>query len=109
MQLRAQASVLKKAVIEEQGKNASLRETLRVKESSLRKSEQEVDSLGFRNKQLERRVVSLQEQLEAAAAKPNKQGKVKNHNESNNHDTQVISEELQKLIIENAQLINLVR
>uniref|UniRef100_A0A182ND18 KLRAQ domain-containing protein n=1 Tax=Anopheles dirus TaxID=7168 RepID=A0A182ND18_9DIPT len=111
--LRAQASVLKRAVLDEQNKNSSMRETLRLKEATLRKSEQEVDSLGFRNKQLERRVAALQENLEHELKKASG-GKTLKTKSSNNDlnaagqgtDASVIAEELQKKILENAQLSN---
>ncbi|XP_040155893.1 myosin-13 [Anopheles arabiensis] len=111
--LRAQASVLKRAVLDEQNKNSSLRESLRLKEATLRKSEQEVDSLGFRNKQLERRVAALQENLEHELKKVSG-GKTLKTKSSNNdlnavagtETTGVIAEELQKKILENAQLSN---
>ncbi|XP_053671779.1 centrosomal protein of 63 kDa [Anopheles nili] len=113
--LRAQASVLKRAVLEEQNKSASMRESLRLKEATLRKSEQEVDSLGFRNKQLERRVAALQENLEHELKKgtSGKAVKTKASNSDNdtgisNADESVIAEELQKKILENAQLTNTV-
>ncbi|XP_035899284.1 protein phosphatase 1 regulatory subunit 21-like [Anopheles stephensi] len=112
--LRAQASVLKRAVLDEQNKNASLRETLRLKEATLRKSEQEVDSLGFRNKQLERRVAALQENLEHELKKASG-GKTLKTKSSNNdlnaalpgsEGGSVIAEELQQKILENVQLSN---
>ncbi|KAI9576689.1 hypothetical protein GQX74_010671 [Glossina fuscipes] len=53
MQLRTQASVLKRAVLDEQSKSSGLRDQLTQKEPTLRRAEQEVDSSGFRNKQLE--------------------------------------------------------
>lgn len=112
--LRAQASVLKKAVLEEQNKSSTLRETLRVKEASLRKTEQEVDSLGFRNKQLERTVAKLQEDLELELKKVSAKGGggAKSSRSSSNAgvdptgvDAQLLTEELQKKILENAQLV----
>uniref|UniRef100_A0A182M4M1 Protein phosphatase 1 regulatory subunit 21 N-terminal domain-containing protein n=1 Tax=Anopheles culicifacies TaxID=139723 RepID=A0A182M4M1_9DIPT len=76
------------------------------------KSEQEVDSLGFRNKQLERRVAALQENLEHELKKVSG-GKTLKTKSSNNDlnavpgsDGSVIAEELQKKILENAQLSN---
>lgn len=134
--LRAQASVLKTAVIEEQNKSSTLRENLRQKETSLRRSEHEVDSLGFRNKQLERRVAALQEEIASKEnRKTNKNQKAENTtnygknksilpadsgsgNKARNQEptgsrfadyfdnTQevLIFEELQKKILENAQL-----
>ncbi|XP_058813102.1 protein phosphatase 1 regulatory subunit 21 [Topomyia yanbarensis] len=109
--LRAQASVLKRAVLEEQNKNAVLRESLRLKEANMRKSEQEVDSLGFRNKQLERRVAALQENIEQELKKGAPKGqKSKTSNETNSTtvtDAKVITEELQKKILDNAHLATL--
>lgn len=118
LQIRAQASVLKRAVLEEQNKNAGLRENLRNKETALRKVEHEVDSLGFRNKQLEYRVESLQEDLSAN----NKKGKSRTAGSSNNkivrsseniygneHESDpILSEEFQKKILENANLASTV-
>ncbi|XP_053687726.1 protein phosphatase 1 regulatory subunit 21 [Sabethes cyaneus] len=112
--LRAQASVLKRAVLEEQNKSSVLRESVRIKEANLRKSEQEVDSLGFRNKQLERRVATLQENLEQELKKVATKGqKSKTSNDGLSigstaaADSMVIAEELQKKILENAQLVTL--
>lgn len=64
MQLRAQLAVLKKAVVDEQALNGELKESLREAEQSLRKADQEADSLNFRNEQLMRRVTVLQEELD---------------------------------------------
>ena len=63
-QIRAQAGVLKKAVLEEQTRNAELRDILKEKEQILRKAEQEMDSLTFRNQQLTKRVTVLQDELD---------------------------------------------
>ncbi|CAD7092391.1 unnamed protein product [Hermetia illucens] len=113
--LRAQASVLKKAVIDEQNKNSSLREVLRQRETSLRRAEQEVDSLSFRNKQLELRVASLQEDFEKEVKKSTKNQKVSNKvrthenvGDALNHSETILAEELQKKIMENAQLTSLI-
>jgi protein phosphatase 1 regulatory subunit 21 len=62
--MRAQASVLKKAVVEEQTRNSELRDALKEREQSLRKVEQEMDSLTFRNQQLTKRVTVLQDELD---------------------------------------------
>jgi protein phosphatase 1 regulatory subunit 21 len=56
--------VLKKAVLEEQTRNAELRDVLKEKEQTLRKAEQEMDSLTFRNQQLTKRVTVLQDELD---------------------------------------------
>lgn len=99
--------MLKKAVIDEQNKNACLRESQRAIDSSLRRSEQENDSLGFRNKQLEHRVAALQEDLDRESKKSPRNAKSKSNSKITN-DPAVITEELQKKIIENAQLVSLV-
>lgn len=98
---------MKRAVVEEQNKNAVVREQLRLKDASLRRLEQEVDSLGFRNKQLEHRVASLQEDLKQEIRKKSgKSNKVtKNLTQTTTlNDDPIIHEELQKKIFENAQL-----
>lgn len=56
--------MLKKAVLEEQTRNAELRDVLKEKEQTLRKAEQEMDSLTFRNQQLTKRVTVLQDELD---------------------------------------------
>lgn len=111
-QLRAQAGVLKRAVLEEQNKNSSLRDAVRDNETNLRRAEQEIDSLGFRNKQLEHRVASLQDDLNKDASKKmgkNTKSKDKTSNANSSHvsiepSSQVLSEEFQKKIFECAQL-----
>uniref|UniRef100_A0A1A9W8B4 KLRAQ domain-containing protein n=1 Tax=Glossina brevipalpis TaxID=37001 RepID=A0A1A9W8B4_9MUSC len=121
--LRAQASVLKRAVLDEQSKSSGLRDQLRQKESTLRRAEQEVDSLGFRNKQLEHRVAALQDELATNEGrkkdKDNKQGQrlikptVQQANLSAGPDGDrvqeaLIFEELQKKIMETVQLTTLI-
>lgn len=64
MQIKAQAIVLKKAVVEEQKQNSDLKQTIRTQEQSLRKNEQEMEALVFRNQQLTKRVTVLQDDLE---------------------------------------------
>lgn len=107
-------------MLEEQNKNAVLREQLRLKDASFRRLEQEVDSLGFRNKQLEHRCASLQEDLECESKKQQgKGGKVnnKNNNKLTNSGAlatpppvpdEIISKELQNKIFENAKLASTV-
>ena len=62
--LRAQFGVVKKAVIEEQGKNAELTERAREAAVDRRKMEQEMEALQFRNQQLTKRIEVLQEERE---------------------------------------------
>lgn len=52
-----------------------LQEQLKLRDQSLRKQEQEMDSLSFRNQQLAKRVELLQEELAVSEAK-GKKGKV---------------------------------
>lgn len=115
--IRAHANVLKRALLEEQNKSVGLRESLRQKDTSLRRFEQEVDSLGFRNKQLEHRVASLQEDLdrESKQKQTNKNSKITKSKssavESTNNDIasdKLFVEEFQKKILENSQLVSLV-
>jgi len=112
--------VLKKAVLEEQSKEASLREQLQQYATSLRRTEQEVDSLGFRNKQLESRVSQLQQEISVHEQPKKKdkdpvgrrglQGNSRPEAEAASDAAQevLIFEELQKKIMENAQLTSLV-
>ncbi|KAK2921993.1 protein phosphatase 1 regulatory subunit 21 isoform X1 [Channa argus] len=103
--LRAQNQVLKKAVVDEQANSASLKEQLKQRDQSLRKQEQEMDSLSFRNQQLAKRVELLQEELVASEAK-GKKGKSKADSPSQ-HGLQtqnVFDEDLQKKIEENERL-----
>lgn len=61
LQLRSQVQVLKKGVVDEQQKNESLKTTITTQDQSIRKLEQELDSVKFRNRQLEKRIEILQE------------------------------------------------
>ncbi|XP_012254900.2 kinesin-like protein KIF15 isoform X2 [Athalia rosae] len=108
--IRAQANVLKKAVIDEQTRNSNLQEQLKEKAVQTRRAEQELDSLTFRNQQLTKRVTVLQEELDEVQNR----GK-KNRSKSSekkyapfplpvpNH---ILDEEFQKKIMENAQLVS---
>ncbi|XP_057703275.1 protein phosphatase 1 regulatory subunit 21 [Corythoichthys intestinalis] len=103
--LRAQNQVLKKAVVDEQATSTSLKEQVKQRDQSLRKQEQEMDSLSFRNQQLAKRVELLQEELTACETKGKK---AKNKGDSPSHHgvrTQsVFDEDLQKKIEENERL-----
>lgn len=119
--LRARAGVLRNAVLDEQSKGESLREQLRQSETALRRSEQEVDSLGFRNRQLEHRVAALQDEI------AKREGRIKTGKEyvrkqeiagkgdlpgaageGDVGQDALIFEELQKKIMENAELTTMV-
>lgn len=97
-------------MLEEQNKNACLREQLRIKDANFRRLEQEADSLGFRNKQLEHRVATLQDDLDKEGKKKGNKNKNKSApppQQVNFRDDPIFSEELTKKIFENAQLTSL--
>ena len=111
--LRAQFGVVKKAVIEEQGKNAELSDRAREAAVDRRKMEQEMEALNFRNQQLTKRIEVLQEDMEKREGKQGKEsrsgrkisvgrdaGAVQNSESLNS----VIGEELSAKIDENERL-----
>lgn len=103
--LRAQNQVLKKAVVDEQANSNSLKEELKQREQGLRKNEQEMDSLSFRNQQLAKRVELLQEELLASEAKGKKTKNKGDSPSQTSYQTQsVFDEDLQKKIQENERL-----
>ncbi|XP_029553506.1 protein phosphatase 1 regulatory subunit 21 [Salmo trutta] len=104
--LRAQNQVLKKGVVDEQASSTSLKEQVKQREQSLRKVEQEMDSLTFRNQQLAKRVELLQEELAASEAKGKKsKNKGDSPSQQGLQQTQsVFDEDLQKKIQENERL-----
>lgn len=83
-----------------------LQESLRVKDQHLRRSETELDSVNFRNKQLEHRVQVIQDDLQKASrGSSNKSNKLRDNQVTGNGQMDpIIVEELQKRIMENAQL-----
>ncbi|KAJ7987520.1 hypothetical protein DPEC_G00327350 [Dallia pectoralis] len=104
--LRAQNQVLKKGVVDEQASSTSLKEQVKLREQTLRKVEQEMDSLTFRNQQLAKRVELLQEELAASEARSRK---TKNKGDSPSQQAlqqsqNLFDEDLQKKIQENEQL-----
>ncbi|KAH0568092.1 protein phosphatase 1 regulatory subunit 21 [Cotesia glomerata] len=109
--IRAQASVLKKAVIDEQARSSELKDQLKEKDVSLRRAEQELDSLIFRNQQLTKRVTVLQDELDKMQNKL-KKGKSKSSSENKDQPppppNHVYVEEFQKKIVENAQLQSII-
>ncbi|XP_034324511.2 protein phosphatase 1 regulatory subunit 21 isoform X1 [Magallana gigas] len=103
--LKAQIPVLKKAYLEEQAVCNELKEKLKECEQSIRKYEQEVDSLTFRNQQLSTRVLFLQEELDQAETSK-KKSKHKHDASPVNlpSPTSVYNEELMNKIQENEML-----
>ncbi|XP_072565851.1 protein phosphatase 1 regulatory subunit 21 [Paramormyrops kingsleyae] len=103
--LRAQNQVLKKAVVDEQASSATLKEQLKQKDQSLRKLEQEMDSLSFRNQQLAKRVELLQGELAASEAKGKKsRSKGDSPSQQGLQAQSVINEDLKNKIQENERL-----
>ncbi|XP_068618893.1 protein phosphatase 1 regulatory subunit 21 [Battus philenor] len=108
--LRVHVKVLKKGVLDEQAKSNELREALKSKEKVIRQDELEIDSLTFRNQQLTRRVSVLQDELDALQIKLSKKSKSKGDDKQSTSnatavlDSGLLQEELQKKIIENAQI-----
>ncbi|NXP69987.1 PPR21 phosphatase, partial [Ramphastos sulfuratus] len=104
-QLRAQNQVLKKGVVDEQANSASLKEQLKMKDQSLRKLQQEMDSLTFRNQQLAKRVELLQDELALSEARGKKNKKsVESSSHLSQEQKSVFNEDLQKKIEENERL-----
>ncbi|KAG7154385.1 phosphatase 1 regulatory subunit 21-like [Homarus americanus] len=103
--LRAQNQVLKKAVVDEQGKTAQLNDFVKSRDQLLRKADQENDSLSFRNQQLTKRLTLLQEDLDEIQTKSKRgRGKGESVVDGAAVDNTVFTEELQLKIQENARL-----
>ncbi|XP_005151901.2 protein phosphatase 1 regulatory subunit 21 [Melopsittacus undulatus] len=103
--LRAQNQVLKKGVVDEQANSASLKEQLKMKDQSLRKLQQEMDSLIFRNQQLAKRVELLQDELALSEARGKKSKKsAESSSQLSQEQKSVFNEDLQKKIEENERL-----
>lgn len=98
--------------MEERNKSSVLQESMRIKDQHLRRAESEIDSQNFRNKQLERRIESLQNdlQIKTKGSGGNKTAKVRDNQtmSGNGEIDSIIAEELQRRIIENAQLASAV-
>ncbi|NXN34064.1 PPR21 phosphatase, partial [Nycticryphes semicollaris] len=104
-QLRAQNQVLKKGVVDEQANSASLKEQMKMKDQSLRKLQQEMDSLTFRNQQLAKRVELLQDELALSETRGKKNKKsAESSSQLSQEQKSVFNEDLQKKIEENERL-----
>nr|XP_042123518.1 protein phosphatase 1 regulatory subunit 21 [Peromyscus maniculatus bairdii] len=103
--LRAQNQVLKKGVVDEQASSAVLKEQLKMKDQSLRKLQQEMDSLTFRNLQLAKRVELLQDELALSEPRGKKNKKSgESSSQLSQEQKSVFDEDLQKKIEENERL-----
>ncbi|XP_074024431.1 protein phosphatase 1 regulatory subunit 21 [Numenius arquata] len=103
--LRAQNQVLKKGVVDEQANSASLKEQVKMKDQSLRKLQQEMDSLTFRNQQLAKRVELLQDELALSETRGKKNKRsAESSSQLSQEQKSVFNEDLQKKIEENERL-----
>ena len=98
--------VLKKAVLDEQSKILELKEVIKEQEQKIRKHDQEMDSLTFRNEQLTKRITVLQQELQTNGH--GKKGKNKSLDSAPQTNFSVLDEELHKKILENAELVSTV-
>lgn len=97
---------MKKAVLDEQAKVVNLKEIIKTYEQQMRKHDQEMESLTFRNEQLTKRIYVLQEELRIS--QHGKKGKNKTTDNNVQSNFSILDEELQKKILENAQLASTV-
>jgi len=119
--LRAQMTVLKKGLLDEQDKSSSLSDQVHEKDTHVRKQASEMEAVLFRNQQLTKRISLLQEEAEAATRnkksrwRRDRSGSKERHALSGGQGPgfghhpgdlgdQVINEELVAKIKENAEL-----
>jgi len=113
--IRAQMTVLKKGLVDEQDKSTSLADQVHERDTQIRKQTSEMEAVLFRNQQLAKRINLLQEEADAAASKKGRsrwkrdRSGSKERNSQNNSlgvdcAEQVINEELVAKITENAEL-----
>jgi len=113
--IRAQMTVLKKGLVDEQEKSTSLADQVHERDTQIRKQASEMEAVLFRNQQLAKRINLLQEEADAAASKKgrsrwkrDRSGSKERHGQNNSLGVdcaeQVINEELVAKITENAEL-----
>jgi len=113
--IRAQMTVLKKGLVDEQEKSTSLADQVHERDTQIRKQGSEMEAVLFRNQQLAKRINLLQEEADAAASKKgrsrwkrDRSGSKERHGQLNSLGVdsaeQVINEELVAKITENAEL-----
>lgn len=90
--------------MDEQANSAALKEQLKMKDQSLRKLQQEMDSLTFRNLQLAKRVELLQDELALSEPRGKKNKKSGESSQLSQEQKSVFDEDLQKKIEENERL-----
>lgn len=94
-------------MLDEQAKVVNLKETIKGYEQQMRKHDQEMESLTFRNDQLTKRIYVLQDELRINQHGKKNKTKTPDNNIQSNFN--ILDEELQKKIMENAQLSSTVR
>ncbi|CAJ0826881.1 2423_t:CDS:2 [Entrophospora sp. SA101] len=99
--IKAQQSILKKAVIKEQADNASLKEERRSKEQELRSSLEQLDLLTLHNQRLTRRIESLQDSSGSRISSGWFLGSAKKELEQLKSNLEAATVELQRKIEEN--------
>jgi len=113
--IRAQMTVLKKGLVDEQEKSTSLADQVHERDTQIRKQGSEMEAVLFRNQQLAKRINLLQEEADAVASKKgrsrwkrDRSGSKERHGQNNSLGVdiaeQVINEELVAKITENAEL-----
>ncbi|CAG8547090.1 4721_t:CDS:10 [Ambispora leptoticha] len=102
--IKAQQTVLKKAVIKEQAASASLHEEVKAKEQELRTSLQQLDLLTFHNQRLTKRIESLQEAGNTRLAPGWLLGSAKKELERSKSTLEATTIELERKIAENERL-----
>ena len=92
----SQFGVVKRAVVDEQTKNQELSEVLRERELSLRKKQQEMDAIGFRNQQLTKRIMVLQDEIDKKASSSGKHDSSAKDGKGNTNESMKKAETLVK-------------
>ncbi|CAI2169160.1 11663_t:CDS:10 [Funneliformis geosporum] len=101
--IKAQHSVLKKAVIKEQSEKNTLQDECKTKEQKLRSSIQQLDLLTFHNQRLTKRIESLQDSGNSRMS-PWLLGSAKKELEKSKANLEITSKELSLKIEENEKL-----
>ncbi|KAJ2958916.1 hypothetical protein NQZ79_g5558 [Umbelopsis isabellina] len=102
--IKAQHTVLKKAVVKEQATNSSLQGTVKEKEIEFRKLQEQVDLLKYHNERLTRRIEAVQEKENKGSSFSLLGGAVKKELEKSAQALDAATADLQNKIQENEEL-----
>ncbi|KAH8551441.1 hypothetical protein BGW37DRAFT_40969, partial [Umbelopsis sp. PMI_123] len=102
--IKAQHTVLKKAVVKEQGTNASLQGNVKEKEKELRKLQEQVDLLKYHNERLTKRIEAVQDKDNKGSSFSLLGGAVKKELEKSAQALEAATVDLQNKIQENEAL-----